>query len=250
MPLTDERYEYNTLEFGGDTEYSLTFVDGLDTWDARDQQIEKALDHGSYTYTEFIRPRVITFQGFVIAEDAEALAPLLDELRRAFGAKSTDLPLGFKWSGEDEKYVNCKPTRRFIPRTEDVVNGYAEFAIQLLAGDPRKHALAESVITASGLANNAGTFPAVPVWTVVGPATNPRITNDTTDFYVQIDTTVGAGQTLVVDFSEKTVMLAGTSIYNSLNTGSRWWQLEPGNNDIDFTGITGTTELAWHSAWD
>lgn len=85
-----------------------------------------------------------------------------------------------------------------------------------------------------------------PVWQVVGPATNPTLTNITTGETISFDGTVPAGQTLTVDMDARTATMAGANVFQFI-TGD-WLRLEPGNNRISYTA-TGTTEpstLSWN----
>lgn len=250
MPiLADEEYEFNGLVIGGGTDYAITLVEGLDEAVVREEALDKAADHGSFVYAQFLEPRRITLQGEIMAHTVANLATMTDALKRAFSALENPLPLGYKHSGEVQKRVNCHPIRRAMPRTVEASLGYAVFTVQLLAGDPRLYDESESTITADGDAENEGSFPSPPIVTITGAAVNPRITNTRTGLFVQINETLVGGDSLVIDFAERTVEKNGVSIYHSFDPSSRWWQLEPGSNDIEFTGITGTKELAWRSAW-
>ena len=247
--LQNEEYVYNTLLMGGDSDYAITAVEGLDDIDVREQSADKALDHGAFVEAEFLASRIITLTGYIIAADLTALAAKIDLLRRAFGPQRADQIFEFKWAGEVQKRTYAKPIRRALPRTLATALGHANFVVALRAGDPRLYAETVSLLAADGVAVNAGTFPSPPAATIVGPATNPRITNVTAGRYVEVSTTLTTGQVLEIDFAKKTIYKGGVSIYGSLAPASEWWQVEPGNNDITFTGITGTKELAWRSAW-
>lgn len=85
-----------------------------------------------------------------------------------------------------------------------------------------------------------------PVWEVIGPATNPTLTNITTGETISFDGTVPAGQTLTVDMDARTATMAGANVFQFI-TGD-WLRLEPGNNRMSYTA-TGTTEpstLSWN----
>lgn len=82
-----------------------------------------------------------------------------------------------------------------------------------------------------------------------GPISNPRITNLTTDTYVEVLVDVAAGEILVVDGLAFTAEVDGDSVIGSVrHSGARQWLLfDPGDNDLRVTatapGGTLTTSL-------
>lgn len=75
-----------------------------------------------------------------------------------------------------------------------------------------------------------------------GPATNPRITNLTTGEYIQINRTLLPEDLLVVttDFGNKRVEINGVNVFNWIDLGSTFWQLQPGDNIIEYTSDDAT----------
>lgn len=250
MPLNDTEFKYNGLLMGGDTDYSITKVDGLGPVDSREDELEKAIEHGSFVYAEFLTSRLITIEGFVIGNDAEVVEARLDALGSAFAPSRVNSPLTFKVPGRVEQRSYCKRLRTYWPYDLDRTLGYVEWTVSLKAGDPRFYAEVESVLNAAGVAINAGKFPTDPVITLIGPWTNPLITNDTTDEFVGVTRELLAGETLVIDPFEKDISVNGVTVYHQRTAGSSWWDLEPGNNQIVLAGSTGGTfEMRWRSAW-
>lgn len=72
-----------------------------------------------------------------------------------------------------------------------------------------------------------------PIWEVVGPATNPRLSNITTNTTINYMGAVNAGQTLTIDMMNKTAKIAGTSVVNNI-TGD-WVYFVKGNNRVSYT---------------
>lgn len=102
----------------------------------------------------------------------------------------------------------------------------------------------------------AGSMGAWPTVTISGPVTGPTLTNVTTGFTVSFPgLVVPAGETLVLDFAARTVLLGGTADrYSFLDfAASTWWQLAPGANEIVFDGDAITTGaqavFAWHHTY-
>lgn len=90
--------------------------------------------------------------------------------------------------------------------------------------------------------------PVNPVWRVTGQATNPSITNLTTNTELAYTGTIAAGQTLVVDSLNRTAMI-GTADVSRYLTGD-WLSLQVGTNqlryDTDSDSDTGECTLEWN----
>lgn len=70
------------------------------------------------------------------------------------------------------------------------------------------------------------------MWTVTGPADNPRLINHTTGMSMQFNGRVSPGQTLVVDTLNQTATLDGVNVLNQM-TGD-WVNFAPGINIVDY----------------
>lgn len=80
--------------------------------------------------------------------------------------------------------------------------------------------------------------------------TNPKITNETNEYWLQWTGTLGDGDELIIDVGGHSVMLNGMDDYDSLsfnNMKSEWMLLEQGANSINVAsgGITGTVVVEW-----
>ena len=87
-----------------------------------------------------------------------------------------------------------------------------------------------------------------PIWTVTGQATNPSITNITTNTEMKYTGTIAAGQTLVVDCLNQTAMI-GTADVSRYLSGD-WLTLTPGENQLRYEttndGDTKSSTLSWN----
>jgi hypothetical protein len=82
---------------------------------------------------------------------------------------------------------------------------------------------------------------------VLGPSTNPRIENSTTDEFVLYTGSVGSGESLVYDLGAVRVGLSGLNVWDGVSMGdfqTRFFSLVVGENDIVFSG-GGTLEVHW-----
>lgn len=75
--------------------------------------------------------------------------------------------------------------------------------------------------------------PIYPIWQVVGPATNPQLTNLTTGQSIKYQGIVGVGQTLELNMLNHTAMLSGENMVQ--NVTGIWPSLSPGANILSFT---------------
>lgn len=244
---SDWEFVYNGITLGGDT-YPLMVIEGFAPPDSREDVSDKAIDHGAYVYAQYLQPRRITLQGFVIDNSPAAFQTKLDALVAAFYPVTAILPMVRKVPGRIQERVYCVPTKRNYNINLDFSLGYTEWAVQLIAGDPRIYDDAESTLAGSGAAVNAGNFPTEPSVTITGAANNPTITNVTTGEMLKVNVVMGAGDELLIDFAQRTIKLNGVTAYGSMDLASVWWDLEPGNNDITYAG-GGAMTMRWRSAW-
>lgn len=275
MPVTTEwAFDYDGFSFNDD-DFGVIKVEGLDPPDIRSDIVEKAEDHGSYVFAQYLSHRLITFEGDLMTDaDFESR---ITELRGAFVPRTTAAPLSFL-IGDTEKVVFCKPLRTAFPIDRAYSYGDGRWTVQLVAEDPRIYS-AElqsgtlTPFTANGIGFdvafpvdfgggeggsmgmvNAGVFGTPPITRIDGPVTNPKVTNVTVDKFLRVDITLAVGEFLILDHAARTVMLNGeSSRYSQLTTDSEWWNLEAGSNTIRFDGSNtgGATQVivTWRDAW-
>ena len=96
--------------------------------------------------------------------------------------------------------------------------------------------------------NVNSTQPVAPIWTVTGKATNPSITNLTTNTTMSYDGTIASGQTLIVDCLNQTAMI-GTADVSRFLTGD-WLTLAVGSNKLRYETAsqsdTKKCKLSWN----
>jgi len=103
-----------------------------------------------------------------------------------------------------------------------------------------------------GSATNTGEFGAPWTAVITGPITNPRIENVTTGTLLSFAGTLSATDTLTVSSFDKSIILnSAASRYSWLVTGSRWFDLAPGLNQVRLAGASGSGSmtLTFRSAW-
>lgn len=106
----------------------------------------------------------------------------------------------------------------------------------------------------SGTAVNSGNGTSYPILTLTGPLTNPYISNATAGKVMQLIYTIASGNTVVINMSQKTIMLNGSSSLLSTKTvDSEWWALVANSNSIQFststTADTGYLKIDYNDAY-
>ena len=90
-------------------------------------------------------------------------------------------------------------------------------------------------INSISCANN-GNFAAPAKLTITGEITNPKIYNLTTGRYFKINTTMNAGDVLIIDTDEATAELNGVNALGDRAAGSNWLYVNSGTNYFLLTG--------------
>lgn len=268
------------LLLGDGTDFEIVEIRGLDHLpDVRTSDTERPADHGMFGGTDFAGGRTVEVVLEVTGATEAAFRANVDDLGKATVFRATEAPLSFRLPalGGDRR-INCRPRRRALPDDIDYFFRRSPATLQFFAADPRVYADAETVLSvvaatsgggrtydrvypltyaAGGTGGNltftnAGTFESRPVLTISGPCDTPKVESITEGKHLQVNVNVAAGETLVLDLDKRTVLLNGTaSRYSSLATGSAWWVLRPGDNQIKFTSASnvGTLEVRGRSAW-
>lgn len=125
--------------------------------------------------------------------------------------------------------------------------------------------LAAAPPPSTAIATNAGNFESPPIVVITGPVAGPSITNLTTGQTIAWPTlTLGTADVLVVDCLNRQGIVNPTTVSTSPgvpSTGgtywpaavsSAWWQIAPGDNQIQYGGSAGSGSTAlfyWADTW-
>lgn len=100
---------------------------------------------------------------------------------------------------------------------------------------------------------NAGNEPVLPIIRIKTTATNPQLVNRTTGKEMRVDVTVEAGSVLDIDMKHRTIVLDGANVYHAKSEQSEFWELQPGNNQIELITSVGsedtTAEVRYRSGF-
>lgn len=276
----DQQLQFGTLLIADP--YFPSKVSGLlDTPDVRTADHIRVGRNGYVAGTDLLGGRTVTIELDIVAWDSASFGAAVGALKAAFLPGSAEAPLSFQMpgvAGGIVARVNARPRRLSLPIEDGYWQQAAQAVIELFATDPLIYSDTLSSITialaaaTSGLTFpltfpatfgsggtpssasvvNAGTATTFPTFTINGPVQTPTIRNETLGRQLTINIALAAGEFLVVDTANRTVLLNGTADRYSLLTTAQWFGLAPGGNDLRFSALVSsasTATISWRSAW-
>jgi hypothetical protein len=267
------QFEFNGVLLGPDTNYDLVEINGLDMPAIREGDLARPSDHGHFDLApDKFAARIVEMTLEVISNDFDDIAAL----QYAFMDREGLYPLVFQLHDGIKKRIYCRVRRRHMTLDTDAARGDYVNEVMFWAPDPRVYENDDNSsstgpqttgagfgfpmdftisfgASTSGAATctNSGNIETRPVVTLTGPMSNPSVANLTTGLVWSAEIDLVAGEVLVVDFDDKTVLLNGTTNRYSAFTG-QWWTLVPGDNTVQLqvSSGAGSVQIAWRSAWD
>lgn len=256
----------------------ITKVQGLDSTEYRTTERDHEGTDGGFIDAVYAKGRTIVLEGMAYAA-GEEVESFLDSLKANFAPSRTLVPFYFKHPGVTERFLRVKP----LPVRYDVDTlrrvGCTDIQFQMFAEDPRiysaelrSESIPETPITLPGRDYNRsynygyGGSPVTPytvnlpnngnwatpvIFTIAGPATNPRIINDTLGITLTFMLEVPSGSVLEIDTYYHTVRLDGANRRGSLVVPN-WFNLQPGDNIIRYSSnfASGSVLTArYYDAW-
>lgn len=239
-------------------------VDGLGMPPVRTSSGVYSGRDGGYVSAQFYGSRLISMTGRVWADDVRGL----EDTRQAFAAavsKGTIL-LEITTDAGRQYVLNTNIDELDMPIIRS--QRQAPFTLTLIAPDPTIYDNSAGGLVTVPLqpvggggviwpitwnpvkwrpgnlpqtVTNTGNVAVFPIITLIGKATNPTIYNDTTGQFIQFTgITTTAGDVLVIDMLNRTVLLNGGPVLTYVTTTSSWWPLLPGGNAIRLTTGSGS----------
>jgi phage-related protein len=275
--------QYDTLDIAGDSPYALVQAEGFaSTPDIREFDTENAQQHGETFGDDFLNKRVITLQLEAHAETDEEFDTRIRALQVALAPGQGSRTLKFRLpgvAGGGVRQVEARTRKISAPiERERWFHRLPVITVQLECSDPRMYDATETEVSTTlpigggGLTfpltfpivfepvdggslqvPNEGTFPTLPVLTIFGPCTVPKVTHVQTDSFLQFNLSLAEGSFLEIDFRSRTVLLNGSgNRYNTLVNGSSWFEFTPGSNELRFnasSGMDAILQARYRSAW-
>lgn len=273
-PGLEARVEFNGLilnNLATIDKYRVTRIEGLADADIRDTRELNPSSHGETPFDSLYGGRTITLQGRVEAYTLNKLRAMQQALRTAFLDLDTEKPLVFRTGTTSrDGFLMCKKHQSIAWGEEQSSFGFfRDFMIPLRASNPRWFSYLQStlgeafpsapaVITNERIgteAFNAGNFLSPPEFVLVGPMTNPTVTNLRTGKFFTIVDTIIAGDAYRLDVARRQLysIVDGTNKFKHLTIDSDLWELQPGENIVTFSaalaGNDASVNVQYRSAW-
>lgn len=255
-------------------------VDKFDGWGSPASSAEltqRARGHGATSSEGFLRPRVMTIEGLVIAPVPGLLSMALDSLSAAVTLSQFQMLVS-----EQGRIRNTNAQRQDDVQVQYLSDSIARYSIQVSAKDPRKFgdlvtATTRLPFSEGGLVrpstwprtwtgvsgtgtvtvNNPGNTEA-PVWLRIDgpiPAGGWTITHQGKKQSLTFATALalGAGEFVTVDMDRREVLAQGQSARSGYVTSRGWFSLDPGDNVIAFSSAnysnTASLSVSTKPAW-
>jgi hypothetical protein len=244
-------FEYNGLLLNVRQNYDTYLVnniDGLSDADIRDSRDVNPGDHGETAFAAFYGGRTITLSGKLRGYNLQKMRDMVMALRAAFSDLTTEYPLYIRTGNTARDVaIYCKKHQPLVvPETQADFTHRRDFQIALRASDPRMLSFNETLVQiavsaspSSAVVSQRGNFAAQPRFIIVGPITNPVLTNTRTGKSMTFNGTVALGQTWTIETrGTKTILdQAGVNRFSAYDATSNWIDIVPNvDNTIQITG--------------
>lgn len=245
--------------------------------DIRTSERNLAGRHGQKSYFSFYGGRALSFQGKIVAQSNREMDRMEQLLKKVFSLPSFPDPVndGFvliQWEdqAQDGWQLKAKVTADIAMREYLSLGRVRDFLIQLRAENPLIYS--QNIITDDvqryyqrggfilptilpaildieevnkEVQIIGGNYDTPPIFTIHGPALNPRILHQEKDKFIKVNILLHANDVLVIDTEKGSVTLNGTvDASQYLDLESEWFYLSPGNNTILFTHELPTPNLS------
>lgn len=255
-------------------------VAGLDDWSSRKVRSNdqpRAGSHGAFLGGDLVDAAVRALRlnagnGNIVTTPTE-LAELRDDLLAAWAPEQQDIPI--VWQVGGKKRLRWGRTRNIDVIENDLTVGYIEAVCEWVDGDGFSYSASEKIAGTSAPTPAVGrTYPRLYAWTygpagtggsmqvvnegtapapwkatIAGPCSEPRLVTDSGLIVYGAD--LQAGETLVLDSRDRSVLLQGTASRYALLDEFRWFDLPPGTSEVRFSTADsqGGVFLSWRDTW-
>jgi hypothetical protein len=250
LVIANYTYEFNGLQFGHGTDIIVSKADGLlGKGDIKTTDVDRQDAWGTFPGRDMYKERRIVFSLDVVNDIQPNIEQTMSNIQAAWSVPDQSPPapamqLVFlrNWPIAGKRYYWVRPGRMAVPSDSDYAFGHAVVMAELKANDPRSYSLVEysdtytianAATSVSGITINQGDSASAPILDIVGPAINPSVQNLTDNGKTfKCNVSLLAGDTLEVDFRQRTLTKNGVTVYDALD--SNWWKLRPGANQITY----------------
>lgn len=281
--LTDYTYAFGDSGFVFNADslglpfIDVSEVDGIDNAPLRTATDEHQGMDGTYIDTPYMSSRTIVITGTLYAPPGDP-DTLLNQLKQQYG-DPTVRPWYFQHPGQPTKFINCQGGGLRYNVDGGRRSNKTDIQATLLAEDPYIYDYPGSssqvgvpTLAILGMSfnvsfnmgfggaipnygasvTNNGNHTAYPIITITGPTVNPVLV-DANGITMSFSITLAAGDVLVVDCRQKSVVLNGTVSRRTALAGLKWFSVAPGASDtVFFTADSGSgsaTIQLWNTYW-
>lgn len=242
--------------------YFLEALDGAGDVAVRVQSQKAPYQDGSTYIDNVLENRALCIEGMIIAKgDPEALSLARRRLQRVLNPKTGGVTISYRQGAQLKEIKGIAESTPVFPGGPGRKGlHYQKFLLHLLCHQPfwlDHYSESKEIITWLGGLTFPWVLPAsfalkgLPIVNAVnkgdvktpvriefkGPATNPKISNRGTGEFIQINRDLLFGDVLIIttDFGAKTVEINGENAFHWIDLKSSFWQLQPGDNIIEYT---------------
>lgn len=242
------------LVLGHDGYYLSSPLEGFEGADIRVGNGLWAGVDGGYVSTQLYGVRTLVISGFYVGSSCLSASELRDTMIWKLPIRRM-LPI----------YINDFSGRRYY--TEGYVTDFksdiqnvrsGEYQITILCPDPRIYygdsetgevVWKEEEITGTSespsLILNSGKVDVKPIITISGASFEKvKVGNSTSMKYIEIEHEIESTDELVIDMSDRTILLNGTSIASDRTIDSEWWDMLAGINQLYVERVGGSGTLS------
>lgn len=237
-------FEFNGLVLGATTDYDIELIQGVNGFSVRTDTEEAFGRHGSVAGRHYAKHKTPTIDGNIRTSDINDFLTKRQALVNAFAPiedVNSSLPFVLRYPGSALKvYANIRPLEFDIPVDFRFSIAYPHFNIKFEQIDPRLYDLnltntSFTMPTDSKVITNNGNARTNWLGTLVGPCELPRITNDDTGQFIELNLVLTGTDVVTFDSSTSLVNINNIPTGSLLTAGFSWWDLDPGNTNISFT---------------
>ena len=280
--LIYENSKGQSIQLGNEKPFILVNIAGTGNAEV-DVQMQKAPFQDGMTYIDsLMEPREISITALIIAENQEKLFQKRAELQSIFNPKMPPGKLIYDY-GDNRKEIEAtvSSTPAFLPGEERTsisqlvqieltcplpfwlseliqeepmaaFTGLFMFPLEI----PDEEGIEMGAQTEQRTIENKGDVSAPVRISFTGPALNPRIQNNTTGEFIQVNQELQSGETLHINtaLGKKRVEIEDTegdrvNAFNWIDLDSAFWQLEPGENELEYSADTGQDDATVTIRW-
>ena len=263
---------------GNDAPFILTKIEGLGAVNVDIQTQKSPFQDGETYIGNTLEPRPISIEIMVLADNKEEMMKNRRKILQVFNTKLGEGRLIYEYGNVKREIKAISELAPVFPDAGNFKDTMQHALIQLYCPNPflldtfiETEEMADWVgglrfplqlpmmfagrsTRQSTIIRNNGDVETPIAFEFLGPATNPKITNDSTGEYIQINREIAADEKLIIttEFGNKQVILRNTLTGEQMNAfgwidlGSTFFQLDVGENLMSYKADSGQeTARVW-----